>query len=165
MEKHCTPFSNKIGSKERITLIENENIISSDKKIAETFHEFFSNVVKCLNISQNPHLISGTSQTDPVLHSIEKFSKHPSTTNIKKRMNNSNYTFSFKFETQEKFSKLIQNLSCNKATQQYDIPIKILKGNSEIFSYILCHNFNNYLFSKVFPSSLKKADITGFHGS
>ena len=75
-------------------------------------------------------------------------------------MNNSNYTFSFKFETQEKFSKLIQNLNCNKATQQYDIPIKILKENSEIFSYILCHNFNNSLFSKVFPSSLKKADIT-----
>ena len=75
-------------------------------------------------------------------------------------MNNSNYTFSFKFETHDKFSKLIQNLSCNKATQQYDIPIKILKENSEIFSYILCHNFNNSLFSKVFPSSLKKADIT-----
>ena len=75
-------------------------------------------------------------------------------------MNNLNYTFSFKFETQEKFSKLIQNLSCNKATQQYDIAIKILKENSEIFSYILCHNFNNSLFSKVFPSSLKKADIT-----
>ena len=68
--------------------------------------------------------------------------------NIKKRMNNSNYTFSFKFETQEKFSKLIQNLNCNKATQQYDIPIKTLKENSEIFPYI-CHNFNNSLFSKV----------------
>ena len=75
-------------------------------------------------------------------------------------MNNSNYTFSFKFETQEKFSKLIQNLSCNEAMQQYDIPVKILKENSEIFSYILCHSFNNSLFSKVFPSSLKKADIT-----
>ena len=74
-------------------------------------------------------------------------------------MNNSNYTFSFKFETQEKFSKLIQNLKCNKATQQYDIPIKILKENSEIFSYILCHNFNSFLFSKVFPNSLKKVDI------
>ena len=64
-------------------------------------------------------------------------------------MNNSNFTF----ETQEKFSKLIQNLNCNKATQQ-------LKENGEIFSYILCHNFNNSLFSKVFPSNLKKVDIT-----
>ena len=75
-------------------------------------------------------------------------------------MSNSNFTFSFKFETQEKSSKLIQNLNCNKATQQYDIPIKILKEHSEIFSYILYHNFNNSLFSKVFPNSLKKADIT-----
>ena len=52
-------------------------------------------------------------------------------------MNNSNYTFSFKSETQENFSKPIQNLSCNKAAQQYDIPIKISKKNSAIFSYIM----------------------------
>ena len=54
----------------------------------------------------------------------------------------------------------MQNLSCNKATQQYDIPIKILKENSEIFSWILCRNFNNSLFSKVFPDSLKKVETT-----
>ena len=54
-------FSNKIKSKERITRIENENIILNDKKVAENFHKFFSNVVKTLNISQNPYLISGTS--------------------------------------------------------------------------------------------------------
>ena len=35
-------------------------------------------------------------------------------------MSSSNCTFSLKFETQEKFSQLIQNLNCNKATQQYD---------------------------------------------
>ena len=119
--KNVAPlFSNKIKSKERITLIENENIISSDKKVAETFHEFFSNVVKCLNIFQNPYLISGTSQSDPVLQSIEKFSKHPSII-LKKRKNNSNYTFSFKFETQKKFSKLIQNLNCDKVRLLLDM--------------------------------------------
>ena len=75
-------------------------------------------------------------------------------------MNNSNYRFSFKFETQEKFSKLIQNLNCNKATRQCDIPINILKEYSEIFSYILRHNLNNSLFSKAFSNSLKKAGIT-----
>ena len=72
-------FSNKIRSKERTTLTENENIISNDRKVAETFQEFFSNVVKNLNISWKPrNLISGTSQTDPVLQSIDKLSKHPS---------------------------------------------------------------------------------------
>ena len=47
-------------------------------------------------------------------------------------MNNSNYTFSFKVKTQEKCSKLIQNLNFNKATQQYDTTITILQENSEI---------------------------------
>ena len=52
-------------------------------------------------------------------------------------MNNSNYTFSFKVETQEKCSKLIQNLNFSKATQQYDITITILQENSEI-SHTYC---------------------------
>ena len=79
----------------------------NDKKVAETFHEFSSNAAKTLNISQNSYLDFGISQTDPVLQSIEKFSKHPSIINIKNRMSNSNCTFSFKFETQERCSKLI----------------------------------------------------------
>lgn len=40
--------------------------------------------------------------------------------------------FPFKFETKEKFYKLIQNINSNKAIQQYDILIKILKKNSQI---------------------------------
>ena len=76
MEKLCALLNN-IKSKEKITLIQNYRIISNDKKVAETSHEFYSNVVKTLNISQNPNLISGAPQTDPVPQSIEKFSKHP----------------------------------------------------------------------------------------
>ena len=79
----------------------------NDRKVAEIFHEFSSNAAKTLNISQNPYLDFGISQTDPVLQSIEKFSKHPSIIHIKNRMSNSNCTFSFKFETQERCSKLI----------------------------------------------------------
>ena len=36
----------------------------------------------------------------------------------------------------------------------------LIKENSEICSYILYRNFDNFLLSKVFPNSLKKADIT-----
>ena len=68
------------------------------KKIAETFHKFFSKVVKTLNISKNPHLISGTSQTDPVLQSNKKFSKHPSKINIKNKISNSNCTSNLKLK-------------------------------------------------------------------
>ena len=40
------------------------------------------------------------------------------------------------------------------------MPLKILKENSDICSYILHHNFNNSLFSNKFLKYLKKADIT-----
>ena len=42
--------------------------------------------------------------------------------------------------SQQEFSKLIQNLNSNKATQQCDIPIKTLKENCEIC--LLYHNHN-----------------------
>ena len=77
--------------------------MSMGKKVAETFHEFFSNVAKALHISKILYLISGTSQTDPVLQSTEKVSKHTSNSliNIKNIISNSNCTFSFKSETQD----------------------------------------------------------------
>ena len=71
-------------------------------------------------------------------------------------MSSSNYTFSLKFGTQDHFSKQIQNLSFNKATQKYDITIKMSKENSEICLHILYHNFNISLFSNIFPNSLIK---------
>ena len=75
-------------------------------------------------------------------------------------MGNSYCIFTIKFKTQDKFLKPTQSLNCNRATKQYDIPLKILIRNREIFSYILYHNFNNSLFNKVFPNSPKKGDIT-----
>ena len=74
-------------------------------------------------------------------------------------MSSSNYTFSYsnyKFGTQDNFSKQMQNISFNKATQKYDITIKMSKENSEICLHILYHNFNISLFSNIFPNSLIK---------
>ena len=70
-------FSTKIKSKE------NDEIISSDIEVAKTFQNFFSSIVKNLNIKRNETHFSKTTQYNPVLARIEKFSKHPS---IKKRM-------------------------------------------------------------------------------
>ena len=67
---------------------------------------------------------------------------------------------SFKYEERKKFLTEIQNLNSRKASQQNDIPVKILKENSDICSYILHYNFNNSLFSNKFPKYLKKTDTT-----
>ena len=153
-------FSNKIKSKEKITLVENDEIISSDIEVAKTFQNFFSSIVKNLNTQRDETHLSKTTQENPVLACIEKFSKHPSIVSIKKRMETTSNKFSFKYEDRNKFLTEIENLNSRKASQQNDIPVKILKVNSDICSYILHHNFNNSLFSNEFPKYLKKADIT-----
>ena len=43
-------FTEKATSTDSITLIENNVIITDDKKLSETFNEFFNNAVQNLNI-------------------------------------------------------------------------------------------------------------------
>ena len=158
MEKNLSLFSNKIKSKEKITLVENDEIISRDIEVAKTFQNFFSSIVKNLNIQRDETHLSKTTQENPVLACIEKFSKHASIVSIKKHIETTSSKFS-KYEDRKKFLTEIENLNSRKASQQNDIPVKILKGNSDICSYILHHNSNNSLFSNKFPKYLKKADI------
>ena len=47
--------------------------------------------------------------------------------------------------------------------QENDIPVKIIKPHKDIFSYFIHHNFNNPVYSSVFPSEMKKADIIPIH--
>ena len=71
-------------------------------------------------------------------------------------METTNNKFSFKCEDRKKYLTEFQNLNSRKASRQNHIPVKILKGNSDICSYILHHNFNNSIFSNKFPKYLKK---------
>ena len=40
---------------------------------------------------------------------------------------------------------------------------KIIKGNDKLFSHFINHDFNNSLFSSVFPSDLKRTDAIPVH--
>ena len=44
-------LSNKLVSSEKITLIENEKFLPDDKEIAKVLNDFFSDMIKSLNIS------------------------------------------------------------------------------------------------------------------
>ena len=100
---------------------------------------------------------------DPVLRAIETFKYHPSILKIKEFMTNKGMSFSFGYTTQEKTYKALQNLDKKKTCQENDIPIKIIKSHKDIFSYFIHHNFNNSVYSSIFPSELKKADIIPIH--
>ena len=79
--KTVKPFlSDKIVSKEEILLVENDEIISEDSKIAESLNFFFSNIVKNLQIpGYRPHNDSlFENVSDPILKVILKCRNHPS---------------------------------------------------------------------------------------
>ena len=54
-------------------------------------------------------------------------------------------------------------LKLNEASQYSDIPTKIIKDNSDIFSNFTCENINNSITSSIEPSSLKHAVVTLLH--
>ena len=56
--------------------------------------------------------------------------------------------------------KIIENIGSKKATQQADIPVRIIKENKFTFSKVLFEIFFNfYIDNNTFPNGLKKADI------
>ena len=59
----------------------------------------------------------------------------------------------------ECISNIINNLDTSEATQQGDIPTKIIKNNKDLFSYFISANFNDAVNKDFFPDGLKDADI------
>ena len=84
-----TPMlSNKFLNNEKITLVDNEKIITNDKEIAKVLNDFFSNIIKTLNILKKDHTDSIVQNVrNPTLKAILKYLKHPSILAIKRRIN------------------------------------------------------------------------------
>ena len=95
---------------------------------------------------------------DPAINAIESFSHHASVLKIKEARNSSD-CFSFKLVTIEDICKEIRALDASKVTQSDDIPTKIIKNNSDIFSRFFQANFNNAIETSTFPEQLKYADV------
>ena len=66
----------------------------------------------------------------------------------------------FKYFNVEDVKREINNLKSKKATPKCDIPVKILKWNSDIIApaYTECYNYN--IENATFPDELKNADIS-----
>ena len=154
-------FSDKAVSNVNTTLVENEEIVSDEKRICEIFNDFFSNTVSNLNIPETEHsskIIDGIDDTVSI--AIERYKNHPSITKIKNTIPR-DQTFSFHHVTKEEIQREILNLDPTKASQANDIPIKIIKENVDIICDIIYNDFHTNLLDKgTFPDSLKTANIT-----
>ena len=111
--------------KEKNLLVENDEIISEDSKIAESLNSFFSNIVKNLKIpGYRPHNDSlFENVSDPILQVILKYRNHPSILPIGevcKNRSNKQPLFSFSETTRDEILKAILSLDTTKACQDTD---------------------------------------------
>ena len=119
-------LSNKFVNSGKITLVDNEKIITNDKEKAKVLKYFFSNIIKNLNIPQKYYSDSIIENVkDPTIKAILKYRKHPSVLTIT-RKTKSSPVFTFNHITKEDVIKEIKNLETSKTSQEDDIPTKTL---------------------------------------
>ena len=68
--------------------------------------------------------------------------------------------FSFKYFNAEAVKREINNLNSKKETPKGDIPVKILKWNSDIIVPALTECYNQNIKNSTFTNELKNADIS-----
>ena len=157
------PFflSDKGNLRSQIKLIENDELIQNDDKVAETLNTFFKNAVSTLDINENSYIVNNESSTilDPEERAIQKHEIHLSILLIKNKIGNEK---SFKFEaiSVSDIEKEIKTINPRKATPSGNIPPKILKLSSDTTAITLQELFNESLSNCEFPDKLKLADIT-----
>ena len=136
-------FSDKGNLRSQIKLIENDELIQNDDKVAETLNTFFKNAVSTLDINENSYIVNNESSTilDPVEKAIKKYEIHPSILLIKNKIGNEK---SFKFEaiSVSDIEKEIKTLNPEKATPSGNIRPKILKLSSDTTATTLQELFN-----------------------
>ena len=135
-----------------------EKIISDDLPVADAFSKLFINIFPNLKVSTDHSYDNDFIATnDQVTNTVSKFRNHPSIIMIK---NKNDQTFSFGPVTYDGVLKKVKTLDTAKASQQSDIPTKILKQNSNYFVEYFYENINKCISKSILPSNLKLADIT-----
>ena len=80
----------------------------------------------------------------PTLKAIVKWRNHTSILTITSEHQNT-LKFSFNFVSKEHVLRKIKMLDSSKAIQESDIPVKLIKGDSDLFADIICKCFNKSL--------------------
>ena len=105
MEKCFTSYSKKAKSKQKITPVENNEIISEEFETAESFKKYFDKIVGNRDINRNLECFQESFKGNTVLASVEKYASHSNIRNKKSRMHATDSNRSFKFVGKIKFLK------------------------------------------------------------
>ena len=109
-------------------------MLSEDQVVAEIFNKFFINIAQKLKIPTTQNYNTAFIVTnDQVPNTLNKFRNNPSIVTIKNKRK-IDQCFSFGPATYEDNLKKTNNLDNTKSCQQFNIPTKILKQDSDYFA-------------------------------
>ena len=153
-------LSEENKTREKITLVKNEEIISDDVGVANTLNNYFSNVVK--NLKTPEKLVTDSPPQSLLRHrtlnAIHRYKNHPSM-HVIKRFSQRSSSFYFSHVDKNTVLKDIKKLNLNKAVQDSDIPVKILKENADFFADYIYFQFNEAVDTSKFVDFFKSADV------
>ena len=157
-------FSQTKGpNNDKITLVEDDDLIKDDKETATIFNEFFINITEKLNLTDPPTEEIPPDEISQIPHEILKFRNHPSILKIKEKVQTVNSTFKFRDTTTDEIKKIIKNLDPNKSEPENDLPAKIIKKYPDLFAECFSKSINHSFSTGIFPNISKSAIVSPVH--
>ena len=146
--------------KGKITLVKNEEIISDYAEVPNIISNYFLNIVKNLKIPEKfvTEKLPQSLSRHPTLNVILKYKNDPSM-HVIKRFSQRFSSFYFSHVDKNIVLKEIKKLNLNKAVQDSDISVKILKENTDFFADYIYIQFNEAVDSSKFADFFKSANL------
>ena len=160
-----------IGNKTRTRngnymLLENSEIIRDELKIAETFNDYFVNIVE-RTTSKNEGYIKPKTTVDSIETIINDYKDHPSIKLIKSNTKSQfiNEKFSIPPVTEKEVEEIINKLNPKKSSGLDKIPIKVVKLTSDVITKPLTDIINATIHNSSFVDKAKIAKVTPIYKS
>ena len=146
-------FSNKQKSHQNeFIIIENDEVTSDEKEIAEKMNNFFIETIENLDIESFLCTDINNDKPDKTIDNIIKtYASHPSIMKIKEQPT-LDEKISFTQTTQQEMQTAIKKLNPKKATVENDIPPKVLIETNEIVSIYLTKICNDSKTDQIFST-------------
>ncbi len=148
---------------EKIMLIENDQILSNDKEIAECFNNRLINITHSLDIDRifrvGPVEHKHLSTEQMVLKAIEKYKDDPSICKIKEKFESTEIRFNLAHVNPLEVIKQINFLDENKSNCRH-IPTSLLKETKNNVCPYLTDSNNSAIFEYKFQDELREANVS-----
>ena len=157
------PFITKKSeiSNNSIMIIENDSLVTDDKKLATIFNDYYINIIE-KSSGIKPNFINygdNINKKEIVENIVKNFENHPSIIKIKETNTNTDL-FHFKEIEENDIKKLFLGINTKTSTGEDKIPTKLAKLARNHLLKPLKNAINSSIRSSIFPNKAKRAAVT-----